>query len=36
MINPSVIFLYGPPVVGKNHIAKGIAKSLNYKFIHLD
>jgi len=33
---PKVIFLFGPPMAGKNNVAKGIAKMLNYKFINLD
>ena len=34
MASPSLVFLYGPPAVGKLTVARAIADRLPYKILH--
>ena len=35
VVKPNLIFLYGPPALGKNEVAKILAEKIRYKYISL-
>lgn len=35
LIQPNLVFLMGPPMMGKQNMAKSLAEKLHYKYIHL-